>query len=243
MKALRRQAREARAVALEEIEEPSPGPGQVLLQVQHCGVCGSDLHVYLNHKGYESVLPQVTLGHEWAGIVVDCGDGVDRWQQGQAATMIALQGCLRTDCSYCSSGLTQLCPERRVQGLHLDGGMAERVVVDDHYLLPLPDGIIWHDPGVPSLLITYGVANDFFFSGHTGIAVLGALEFARRYGRIGIIAGMFLCIFEVVTVLVLRAHYTMDVIAGAAIAILAALAASRLADSCDQSLNRLAGSQ
>ena len=109
--------------------------------------------------------------------------------------------------------------------------------------LPLPDGIIWHDPGVPSLLITYGVANDFFFSGHTGIAVLGALEFARRYGRIGIMIGIFLCIFEVVTVLVLRAHYTMDVIAGAAIAILAALAASRLADSCDQSLNRLAGSQ
>ena len=109
--------------------------------------------------------------------------------------------------------------------------------------LPLPDGIIWHDPGVPSLLITYGVANDFFFSGHTGIAVLGALEFARRYGRIGIIVGIVLGIFEVVTVLVLRAHYTMDVIAGAAIAILAALAASRLADSCDQSLNRLAGSQ
>ena len=109
--------------------------------------------------------------------------------------------------------------------------------------LPLPDGIIWHDPGVPSLLITYGVANDFFFSGHTGITVLGALEFARRYGRIGIIAGIFLGIFEVVTVLVLRAHYTMDVIAGAAIAILAALAASRLADSCDRSLKRLAGNQ
>ena len=109
--------------------------------------------------------------------------------------------------------------------------------------LPLPDGIIWHDPGVPSLLITYGVANDFFFSGHTGIAVLGALEFARRYGRIGIMVGIFLGIFEVITVLVLRAHYTMDVIAGAAIAILAALAASRLADSCDRSLNRLAGSQ
>ena len=96
---------------------------------------------------------------------------------------------------------------------------------------------------MPYLLITYGVANDFFFSGHTGIAVLGAMEFARRYGRIGIIVGIVLSIFEVVTVLVLRAHYTMDVIAGAAIAILAALAASRLADSCDRSLNRLAGNQ
>ena len=87
------------------------------------------------------------------------------------------------------------------------------------------------------------MANDFFFSGHTGIAVLGALELAHRYGRIGIIAGMFLCIYEVVTVLVLRAHYTMNVIAGATIAILAALAASRQADSCDRSLDRLAGNQ
>ena len=138
MKALRRQAREQRAVALEEVEEPKPGPGQVLLQVQHCGVCGSDLHVYLNHKGYESVLPQVTLGHEWAGTVVGWGEGVERWEAGQNATMIALQGCLGSDCRYCSSGLTQLCTSRRVQGLHLDGGMAERVVVDDQYLIPIP---------------------------------------------------------------------------------------------------------
>src|SRR5260370_11037348 len=45
--------------------------------------------------------------------------------------------------------------------------------------LPAPPGIIWHDPGFPSLLVTYGVANDFFFSGHTAIAVFGAIELAR----------------------------------------------------------------
>lgn len=141
MKALRRQAREARAVELEQVDEPTAGPGEVLLEVRHCGVCGSDLHVFLNHKGYESVLPRVTLGHEWAGVVVDWGAGVDRWQAGSAATMIALQGCLKSECRYCSEGMTQLCPERRVQGLHLDGGMAERVVVDDRYLIPLPAGL------------------------------------------------------------------------------------------------------
>jgi L-iditol 2-dehydrogenase len=141
MKALRRQAREARAVAMEQVEDPIPGHGEVLLEVRHCGVCGSDLHVYLNHKGYESVLPRVTLGHEWAGVVAGWGDGVDRWKRGEAATMIALQGCLAEDCRYCSAGQTQLCPERRVQGLHLDGGMAEKIVVDDRYLLPLPPDI------------------------------------------------------------------------------------------------------
>src|SRR5258708_22698855 len=45
--------------------------------------------------------------------------------------------------------------------------------------LPAPPGIIWHHPGFPSLLVTYGVANDFFFSGHTAISVFGAIELAR----------------------------------------------------------------
>ena len=87
------------------------------------------------------------------------------------------------------------------------------------------------------------MAIDFFFSGHSGIAFLCAVKFSRRYGRIGIMVGIFLCIFEVITVLVLRAHYTMDVIAGAAIAILAALAVSRLTSSSARSMNRLLGSQ
>ncbi len=141
MKALRRQAREARAIAIEEVDAPRPGAGEVLLDVGHCGVCGSDLHVYLNHKGYESVLPRVTLGHEWAGTIVATGAGVERWQGGELATMIALQGCLRPDCFHCSGGRSQLCPERRVQGLHLDGAMAQQVVVDDRYLLAVPDGL------------------------------------------------------------------------------------------------------
>ena len=45
--------------------------------------------------------------------------------------------------------------------------------------LPPPRGMIWRNPGVPSLLVTYGVSADFFISGHTGIAVLGAIEAAR----------------------------------------------------------------
>ena len=46
-------------------------------------------------------------------------------------------------------------------------------------VLPTPEGMIWRYPGFPSLLVTYGVANDFFFSGHTAIAVFGATQIAR----------------------------------------------------------------
>jgi hypothetical protein len=80
--------------------------------------------------------------------------------------------------------------------------------------LPAPPDAIWRNPGFPSLLVTYGVANDYFFSGHTAIAVLAAAEVARAR-RIGpTLAAVALVVFEAATVLVLRAHYTMDVFTG-----------------------------
>jgi hypothetical protein len=93
--------------------------------------------------------------------------------------------------------------------------------------LPAPPNAIWHYPGFPSLLVTYGVSNDYFFSGHTAIAVLGGIELAR-FGRRWLTAvGALVVLFEVATVLALRAHYTMDVFTGAVTAFLAA----HLADS------------
>ena len=80
--------------------------------------------------------------------------------------------------------------------------------------LPAPPGIIWHDPVFPSLLVTYGVANDFFFSGHTAFAVFGAIELALL--RRAWLTALAICVvlFEIAAVLVLRAHYTMDVFTG-----------------------------
>jgi hypothetical protein len=81
--------------------------------------------------------------------------------------------------------------------------------------LPPPPGMIWRSPGFPSALVTYGTANDLFFSGHTAVAVYGGLELAHQFGGWGIVAGVAFALTEAVTVLVLRAHYTMDVLAGA----------------------------
>ncbi|HCE44722.1 MAG TPA: hypothetical protein DET40_14365 [Lentisphaeria bacterium] len=92
--------------------------------------------------------------------------------------------------------------------------------------LPVPPSMVWRSPGFPSLLVTYGVANDFFFSGHTAIAVLGSIEVFRLcpVWWVGIIA-VLVAVFEMVTVLILRAHYTMDVFT----AVVAAFCASWLA--------------
>lgn len=100
--------------------------------------------------------------------------------------------------------------------------------------LPVPPGMIWRYPGFPSLLVTYQVANDFFFSGHTAIAVFGGLELAR-FRRPWLTAGAILAVLlEVATVLILRAHYTMDVFAG----ILAALWVARLSERLSPGLDR-----
>lgn len=92
--------------------------------------------------------------------------------------------------------------------------------------LPAPPNEIWHYPGFPSLLVTYGVSNDYFFSGHTAIAVLAATELARFRRSWCTALAVAIVLFEIATVLILRAHYAMDVFTG----LVTGLYASHLAD-------------
>lgn len=109
--------------------------------------------------------------------------------------------------------------------------------------LPAPDGMIWRQPmlfgiEVPSLLVTYDVANDLFFSGHTALAVYGAVELGRLGRRWLVAAAVAIAVFQMAVVLVLRAHWTMDVFAGAVTALVAAYLAAYLAPRCDRVLAR-----
>jgi len=80
--------------------------------------------------------------------------------------------------------------------------------------LPAPSGMVWRYPGVPAILVTYGTSSDLFFSGHTAIAVYGAATLCGDWGWWGLALGVAIVLFEAGTVLVLRAHYTMDVFTG-----------------------------
>ena len=99
--------------------------------------------------------------------------------------------------------------------------------------LPPPPGIIWRPPGFPSLLVTYDVGNDLFFSGHTALAVLGAIN-AAHFGMpwLAVIAAI-IALGETLIVVVLRAHYTLDVVAGAFAAFVAADVAEKLSPAVD----------
>lgn len=105
-----------------------------------------------------------------------------------------------------------------------------RQLVQSLVALPAPPNAIWHYPGSPSLLVTYGVSNDYFFSGHTAIAVVAVTEMAGLGERWLTALGVLIVVFEVSTVLILRAHYTTDVFAGLVTGLYAAYLARLLCD-------------
>ena len=117
-----------RALREAELAEPSPGPGQLLVQVDACGVCRTDLHV-VDGELTRPKLPLV-LGHQIVGTVV----GEDR------RVGIPWLGWTDGECRYCRSGRENLCDHARFTGYDLDGGYAEYAVADERYCLSLPEG-------------------------------------------------------------------------------------------------------
>jgi hypothetical protein len=85
-------------------------------------------------------------------------------------------------------------------------------------MLPLPKRMIWKDPGFPSLFVTYGVSRDMFFSGHTALAAYTFFVLSAQFGAWGFCLGAVVLIFEASTVILLRAHWTMDVFTGIVVA-------------------------
>ena len=122
--------------SLQEVGDPEPADHEVVLKVAGCGICGSDLHAYRGATGYEWVHPPVILGHEFAGTVVSTGSAVCRYKKGDGVTVVGIQGCL--NCTVCKAGDTNLCDDRRVIGLDMNGGMAEFVAVNEAYLIRVP---------------------------------------------------------------------------------------------------------
>ena len=111
--------------------------------------------------------------------------------------------------------------------------LALRQIMQAICALPAPPNMIWHHPGFPSLLVTYNVGNDFFFSGHTAIAVFGGIELARLGKRWLSVVAVGIVLFEIATVLILRAHYTMDVFTGLLAAICVAQLCSKVSPTLD----------
>lgn len=118
---------------LEEIDDPSPGPGEAVVAVEACGVCGSDLH-FLDGSARTAYVP-ITLGHEVAGRV-ESADGLDA---GTPVLVAVGVSCGR--CHMCTAGRVNLCEQGRVIGIDFDGGLADRIAVPSSMLIERPAGL------------------------------------------------------------------------------------------------------
>lgn len=126
-----------RAVTLEEIPVPEPGPGQVLIKVAYCGICHSDLS--LIDGTFPASLPVVTQGHEVSGTVVKVGPGVVQWRVGDRAIPSAGRACLR--CRNCLRGNFAGCLALQLMAFAFDGGWAEYLVSSAIGCTRVPDNV------------------------------------------------------------------------------------------------------
>ena len=116
---------------------PEPGPGQVLIEVDACGVCRTDLHV-VDGELPEPKLPLVP-GHQIVGTVVAAGAGAERYREGDRVGVPWL-GWTCGECRFCRSGRENLCDRARFTGYDIDGGYAEYAVADERFCVRVPDG-------------------------------------------------------------------------------------------------------
>ncbi len=108
-------------------------PGEVLVRVHSCGICGTDVHIV---EGSSRSSPPVVLGHEYAGIIEDAGDAGGTFSPGQRVAIDPNISC--GTCYYCRRGLVHLCEHLRALGVDIDGGMAELCIVPATQLYVLP---------------------------------------------------------------------------------------------------------
>ena len=171
-------------IVVEDYPTPDIGPADVLLEISHCGVCGSDLHFVL--EGWSA--PNRVHGHEYSGTVVAVGDDVTRWAVGDAVVGGPALRC--GTCEYCLSGRPNLCTGRAaVGGGDGQGAFAEYVRVPEAELLRLPDGLTLRDAALtePLTVALHGITLAEVHPGDrvliTGGGPIGALSTAALIHR------------------------------------------------------------
>ena len=120
---------------VEEHPMPEVGPHDVLIQVEACGVCGTDVHIYEGEKGAAEVTPPTILGHEFSGVIREVGSEVKKYKAGDRVCIDP--NCYCGACDPCRNGVAHFCENMMGYGTTVNGGFAEYCAVDERqvYLL------------------------------------------------------------------------------------------------------------
>jgi threonine dehydrogenase-like Zn-dependent dehydrogenase len=151
---------------VQEVDEPVAGPGEVVVDVERAGVCGTDAEFWSGHMTYlatgDASYP-MRIGHEWSGVVAAVGPDVDGGWLGRRVTGDTMLGCGR--CERCTGGRQHLCADRYEIGIRRGrpGALAERLPVPVRALVPLPDAVdaaagALVEPGANALRAVRGAA-------------------------------------------------------------------------------------
>ena len=124
-------------MAIEEVPEPTVEPGTVIVRPEAVGICGSEIEGYLGRMGNR--IPPLVMGHEFAGTVTEVGEGVNEDLVGREVAVNPLSS--DGTCPLCRAGYTNLCPNRKLIGIHSPGGFAEYVLAPVQNVYPLPEGV------------------------------------------------------------------------------------------------------
>jgi (R,R)-butanediol dehydrogenase / meso-butanediol dehydrogenase / diacetyl reductase len=118
-----------------KVDDPRPGHGEVVVDVEACGLCGSDVHTVETGRGR----PGQILGHEFGGRIAELGGGVAGWRVGQPVAVNPVGSCRA--CRACDRGVPWRCETTANLGITASGAYAEYVAAPASYLVPLPDGL------------------------------------------------------------------------------------------------------
>jgi L-iditol 2-dehydrogenase len=134
--------KEYKKFSFEEVPAPEVNPGQVLVAVKACGICGSDVHGMDGSTGRRR--PPIIMGHEASGVIEATAKDVTGWAPGDRVTFDSTIYC--GECAYCREGMINLCDRRRVLGVSCEdyrqhGAFAEFVAVPPRILYRIPEGL------------------------------------------------------------------------------------------------------
>ena len=155
----------------ETVDIPVPGPGEVVVAVKRCGLCGSDIAIY--HGDHPYAKSPLVMGHEFSGTVHKVGKGVSNLTPGPRVTIIPHVVC--GACRACGTKTYNFCRDLKCMGAEADGAHAEFVAVSAEMALPMPAGMTFDDAALiePACVGYHGARRGEIHVGDTAL-ILGA---------------------------------------------------------------------